>query len=107
MFAVNGDRVWMSMHNKTHSEITKWMEVLRTQQGDIAATRLRKYQYTDHPSVQGPWNPFTFKNPQLNVAKLPDPKYGANDRLPISATETLRLMFEKQKINESEVKTAE
>ncbi|KAL0808383.1 hypothetical protein ABMA28_012865 [Loxostege sticticalis] len=104
---LNGDRVWMNLANKTHSEITKWIEVLRTQQGDIASTRLRKYQYTDHPSIQGPWTPFTFKNPELNTAVLPDQKFGANDRLPMSATEQLRLMFEKQKLEEGDVKTAE
>ncbi|CAH0403946.1 unnamed protein product [Chilo suppressalis] len=102
---LNGDRVWMSVHNKTHSEITKWIEVLRTQQGDISSLRLRKYQYTDYPSVQGPWTPFTFKDPELNTAQLPDPHFGANDRLPITATEKLRLLFEKQKL--SDVKTAE
>ncbi|KPJ15343.1 39S ribosomal protein L43, mitochondrial [Papilio machaon] len=95
---LNGDRVWMSMHNKTHSEITKWIEVLRTQQGDVSATRLRKYQYTDYPSVQGPWTPFTYKDPKLNVAELPDPEFGANNRLPMSATEQLKIMFEKKQL---------
>lgn len=80
---------------------------MRTQQGDIAGARLRKYQFTDHPSIQGPWTPFTFKNPELNVATLPDPKFGGNDRLSMSATEKLRIMFEKQKLSESEIKTAE
>ncbi|CAB3232131.1 unnamed protein product [Arctia plantaginis] len=96
---LNGDRVWMNVHNKTHEEITKWIEVLHTQQGDIASVRLRKYQYTDHPSIQGPWTPFTFKDPELNTAELPSSKFGANNRLPMSATEQLRLMFEKQKIS--------
>ncbi|XP_014358075.2 39S ribosomal protein L43, mitochondrial [Papilio machaon] len=95
---LNGDRVWMSMHNKTHSEITKWIEVLRTQQGDVSATRLRKYQYTDYPSVQGPWTPFIYKDPKLNVAELPDPEFGANNRLPMSATEQLKIMFEKKQL---------
>ncbi|KAJ2941062.1 hypothetical protein O0L34_g13191 [Tuta absoluta] len=104
---LNGDRVWMSMHNKTQSEITKWIEMMRTQQGDNSSTRLRKYQYTDHPSIQGPWTPFTFKNPELNVANLPDAKFGANDRLPQSATEQLRQLFEKQKLCENDLKTGE
>ncbi|XP_026749412.1 39S ribosomal protein L43, mitochondrial [Galleria mellonella] len=104
---LNGDRVWMSMHNKSQSEVTKWIEVLRTQQGDVSGTRLRKFQYTDHPSIQGPWSPFTFKNPELNTAKLPDPKFGANNRLPMSATEQLRIMFEKQRLNEKDLKTGE
>lgn len=108
-FPVNGDRVWMNMHNKTHEEITKWIEVLRTQQGDVASLRLRKYQYTDHPSIQGPWTPFTFKHPELNTAELPFSKFGANNRLPISATEQLRLMFEKSKLSTKteDLKTAE
>lgn len=83
------------------------MEVLRTQQGDIAGARLKKYQYTDYPSVQGPWTPFTFKDPELNVATLPDPKFGANNRLSVSATEKLRIMFEKQRISDKDVKTGE
>ncbi|CAH2062456.1 unnamed protein product, partial [Iphiclides podalirius] len=96
---LNGDRVWMNMHNKTHSEITKWIEVLRTQQGDVASTRLRKNQYTDHPSIQGPWTPFTFKDPRLNIAELPDEEFGANNRLPMTATEQLKIMFEKKTLN--------
>ncbi|KAF9416659.1 hypothetical protein HW555_006089 [Spodoptera exigua] len=105
---LNGDRVWMNMHNKTHSEIIKWIDVLRTQQGDNSSTRLRKYQYTDYPSIQGPWTPFTFKNPALNTAQLPSQTFGANDRLPMTATEQLRLMFEAQKLGKNdELKTAE
>lgn len=95
----------MSVHQKTHSEITKWIENLRTQQGNVSDIRLRKYQYTDYPSIQGPWTPFTFKNPELNVAELPNVKFGENNRLLMSATEQLRLMFEKQKL--SDVQTAE
>ncbi|KPI99272.1 hypothetical protein RR46_05456 [Papilio xuthus] len=95
---VNGDRVWMSMHNKTHSEITKWIEVIRTQQGDVSATRLRKYQYTDYPSIQGPWTPFTYKDPKLNVVELPNAEFGANNRLPMTATEQLKIMFEKKQL---------
>ncbi|VVD03887.1 unnamed protein product [Leptidea sinapis] len=102
---LNGSRVWMNFNQKTHSEILKWIENLRTQQDDVAATRLRKYQYTDHPSIQGPWTPFTFKDPELNVAELPNVKFGANNRLPKTATEELRLLFEKQKLED--VKTAE
>lgn len=95
------------MHNKTHSEITKWIETLRTQQGDVSATRLRKYQFTAYPSVQGPWSPFTFKDPELNSTILPDTKFGANDRVTISATEQLRLLFEQQRLGDGLEKTAE
>lgn len=70
----------------------------------MAGTRLRKFQYTDYPSVQGPWTPFTFKNPELNVAEFPNPEFGANNRMPMSATEQLKLMFEEQKRNQNEKK---
>ncbi|XP_028030779.1 39S ribosomal protein L43, mitochondrial [Bombyx mandarina] len=102
---LNGDRLWMSVHNKTHEEIVKWVELFRTQQGNNWNSRLRKYQYTNHPSVQGPWTPFAFKDPELNTAELPDVRFGSNNRLPATATEQLRLMFEKQKLDE--LKTAE
>ncbi|KOB71986.1 Mitochondrial ribosomal protein L43 [Operophtera brumata] len=104
---LNGERIWMNMHNKTHSEITKWIETLRTQQGDVSATRLRKYQYTAYPSIQGPWSPFTFREPELNTAELPDVKFGENNRLPTSATEQLRLLFERQRLGDGQEKTAE
>ncbi|XP_048003821.1 39S ribosomal protein L43, mitochondrial [Leguminivora glycinivorella] len=104
---LNGDRVWMNMCNKNQSEITKWIEVLRTQQGDVSNTRLRKYQHTDHPSIQGAWSPWTFKMPELNTATLPDTEFGRNDRLPRSATEELRLLFEKQRLNDKQLKTGE
>lgn len=59
--------------------------------------------------MQGPWTPFTFKNPELNTATLPSEEFGRNDRLPLTATEKLRLIFEKQKLSESkeDLKTAE
>ncbi|KAM3955533.1 mitochondrial ribosomal protein L43 [Aphomia sociella] len=104
---LNGQRIWMSMQNKAHTEVSKWIEVFRTQQADIAATRLRKFQYTDYPSVQGPWTPFIHKEPMLNTAEFPDHDLGCNNRLPLSATEKLRVLFEKQRLSDDDVETGE
>ena len=48
------------------------MELLKTQYHDGPALRLLKLWHTDFPSIQGPWTPFTFKNPPLNQIKFPD-----------------------------------
>ncbi|XP_076049561.1 large ribosomal subunit protein mL43-like [Oratosquilla oratoria] len=33
--------------------------------------RLRKYQHTDFPSVQGPWTPWTHRHPAVNSVTFP------------------------------------
>lgn len=33
--------------------------------------RLRKYQHTDHPSIQGPWTPWTHRDPEINITEFP------------------------------------
>lgn len=48
------------------------MELLKTQARDGTAKRLRRLWHTDFPSIQGPWTPFTFKDPSLNLAEYPD-----------------------------------
>lgn len=97
---LNGNRFWMSCHNQNREEVAKWLNVLRTQSSDMTKTRLRKLIYTEHPSIQGPWTPFTFKEPGLNTAELPDVKWGENNRLQKTATEQLIELFEQQKLGE-------
>lgn len=90
--------------------------------------RLRKLQATAVPSIQGVWTPFTNRDPELNITKFPcvriniflyqllfhfiiisltlsvniyfQAKFNHPANLPESATERLRAMFEKQKIQE-------
>lgn len=72
MCLVNGGRQWMSVANYSRDDIIKWMELLRTQIHNSSALRLRKMWHTDFPSIQGPWTPFTFKDPKLNLAQFPN-----------------------------------
>lgn len=48
------------------------MELLRTQSFNGETLRLRKHWHTEFPSIQGPWSPFTFKNPKDNITVFPN-----------------------------------
>lgn len=69
---VNGEYHWLPVTNFIREDIVKWMELMRTQDDDGSALRFRKMWHTDFPSIQGPWTPFTFKDPSLNLAEFPD-----------------------------------
>lgn len=57
--------------------------------------------HTDAPSIQGPWTPFTYKAPELNVAQYPTEALSRPlDVLP-SATDELIRLYEQQKLSES------
>lgn len=62
----------MNVSDYSRNDIVKWMELLRTQIHDSPSVRLRKLWHTEFPSIQGPWTPFTFRDPKLNVAKFPN-----------------------------------
>lgn len=49
---------------------------MRTQAQDGSKMRLRKMWHTEFPSIQGPWTPFTFINPIVNITKFPDVSSG-------------------------------
>lgn len=69
---MNGNKQWMEVANYSRDDVIKWMELLRTQFHDGPSLRLRKLWHTEFPSIQGPWTPFTFKNPNLNLAQFPN-----------------------------------
>lgn len=69
---MDGGRHWMNVANYTREDITKWIELMRTQIHDSAAVRRRKLWHTEFPSIQGPWTPFYFKNPEINLAQFPN-----------------------------------
>lgn len=62
----------MSVANYSREDIVQWMELLRTQYQDGSSLRLLKLWHTEFPSIQGPWTPFTFKEPSLAQAQYPD-----------------------------------
>lgn len=62
----------MCVANYSREDIVKWMELLRTQIHDTPSVRFRKLWHTEFPSIQGPWTPFTFKDPKLNLEHYPN-----------------------------------
>lgn len=97
---LNGDRHWMCVRNNTEEEITKWVELLRTQNGNTSASRLLKLIHTEQPSIQGPWTPYAHANPALNTTTFPDDRLSTPVDIEQSATEKLLEIFEKQKLQQ-------
>lgn len=94
---LNGDRHWLNVRSFTEEQFTKWIELLRTQQMNSSAVRLRKQWHTDWPSIQGAWTPFTHQHPELTTATFPNAKYSRPLDIEQSATEKLLELYEKQK----------
>lgn len=101
---MDGESQWLSCRNFTREEISKWLELLRTQQTNHTGTRVRKLWYTDYPSIQGPWTPFTFRDPKLNLVQYPDLELSKPDKVGTSSYEELSELFKKQSLNEEDVK---
>lgn len=95
---VNGERQWINCRNNTNEEITKWIELLRGQNGDSSALRLRKMWHTEQPSIQGVWSPFTHQNPQHNLTTFPVEQLSKPLDVQQSATEKLIEIFAQQKL---------
>lgn len=100
---MNGERHWLSIANNTEQDVTKWIGLLRTQNGNSSALRLRKMWHTDQPSIQGPWTPFTHKNPEVNLVVFPDENLSRPMDVGVTATEKLIELFKQQKIRDAEV----
>lgn len=87
----------MSVNNFTREEVIRWLNLLKTQSGQIQG-RLSQQQNTQNPSIQGPWTPFMYRNPEFNVSTFPQEKYSLPKNLAPSATEILIEMFKNQKL---------
>lgn len=106
MFVVNGDSQWINCHNMQMEEVHKWLNLLKTQNGDRTALRLRKLIQTDNPSIQGPWTPYTFKDPQENLIEFPNKELGQPKFIAKTATDELLELAQKN-VGEPEAKRAE
>lgn len=95
---VNGDREWHSCRNLGEEEITQWINLMKTQNGSSSSLRLRKMWHTDVPSIQGPWTPFTLKNPANNLVVFPDEESSKPLDVEKSATEKLIELFREQRL---------
>ncbi|XP_068085025.1 large ribosomal subunit protein mL43 [Anabrus simplex] len=92
---LNGGKEVINCRNFTREEIGKWLHLLRTQSGR-ENMRFIKMFHTDHPSIQGVWNPFVHKDPKLNLVEFPSEELSRPVHVPPSATEQLLEMFKKQ-----------
>ncbi|XP_076295990.1 mitochondrial ribosomal protein L43 [Lasioglossum baleicum] len=106
---LNGETQWMCVTNYTREDVYQWMNLLKTQYHDGTSIRLLKLWRTDFPSIQGPWTPFTFKEPSINAAEFPNNELGKYKMLRPSATEELIRLFKEQQemeqLQEEEEKT--
>lgn len=103
---LNGDRHWLPVRSFTEEQLTKWIDLLRTQNANSSAIRLRKHWHTEWPSIQGVWTPFTHKDAELNTATFPCAKFSTPLNVEKTATEKLLELFEKQKLEQKENQTA-
>lgn len=90
----------MTCRGQSNEEIIKWVDLLRGQNGNSSAYRLRKMWHTDKPSIQGPWTPFTHKSPEVNLVVFPDEKLSQPMDVQTTATEKLLELFKQQKAGE-------
>ncbi len=94
---MNGSRQNHDINQYTREKIKDWLEFMRTRKGDTLV-RLLKKQQTQNPSIQGVWNPFTNKQPWLNVEKYPTDKLRQPLNREITATEKI-MQLAKSQIN--------
>ncbi|CAK9807872.1 39S ribosomal protein L43, mitochondrial [Anthophora quadrimaculata] len=93
---LNGDIHWMCVNNYTREDIVQWMELMKTQYHNGSNYRLLRMWHTEFPSIQEPWTPFTFKNPEFNIIKFPNKKLGECIKIEPTATEELIRLFKEQ-----------
>lgn len=59
--------------------------------------------HTEVPSIQGPWTPFTLKNPETNLVVFPDEKLSKPLDVEKSATEKLIELFREQRLSDGKL----
>ncbi|KAJ8682471.1 hypothetical protein QAD02_018263 [Eretmocerus hayati] len=97
---LNGETHWISCRKFTREEVVKYMELVRTQSHNGSKVKLTQFWHTDFPSIQGPWTPFTFRDPKLNLAEFPNNKLGESLKTEPTATEEIVRLFKEQKLKE-------
>ncbi|XP_011496773.1 PREDICTED: 39S ribosomal protein L43, mitochondrial [Ceratosolen solmsi marchali] len=100
---LNGQTHWICCRKFSREDIIKYMELVRTQSFDGSTLRLRKFWHTEFPSIQGPWTPFTFRDPKLNITEFPNAELGKCIKTEPTATEEIIELFKKQQIEEKSI----
>lgn len=92
----------MSVHEKDGDEIFKWLSLMTQQAGDTEPIRYRKNWHTDMPSIQGPWTPWTHKNPSTLLASFPNKELGCPLEMEETASEKLIRLYKERKEQQNE-----
>lgn len=99
---LNGERHWLCVRSFTEQQLSKWIDLMRTQNENSSAVRRRKHWHTDWPSIQGAWTPFTHQHPECTDATFPNQKFSAPlDQKP-TATDLLLEMFKNQQLTDKQ-----
>ncbi|KAL1491822.1 hypothetical protein ABEB36_012359 [Hypothenemus hampei] len=104
---LNGETQWINASNFTQEEVLKWLFLVKSQASNRTGIRLRKLLHTDHPSIQGPWTPYLFRDPKLNLTTFPNEELSQADVQDETATVKLLKLFQLQKIEDLNEKRAE
>ncbi|XP_001605426.1 39S ribosomal protein L43, mitochondrial [Nasonia vitripennis] len=97
---LNGETHWIPCQKFSREDVVKYMELVRTQSYNGSSLRLRKFWHTEFPSIQGPWTPFTNRDPKLNITEFPNKEIGACTKYGPSATEEIIRLFKEQQLQE-------
>lgn len=89
----------MNARNYTKEDVEKWFNLLKQQYGDTSSMRYRKHWQTEQPSIQGPWTPFTHRNPPNNLVEYPDLELGEVLNKEQTATEKLLELVKNNQIS--------
>jgi len=94
---LNGEKHRQVIDKYSCDEIREWMDVFKNASGKEYQVQL-KYEYSDHPSIQGAWTPFTNADPAINLAQLPDPESleTRDSLIEMTATDRVRQLFAEQ-----------
>lgn len=85
---LNGGSQYRAFPKESREEVLKWVDFALTQSGYPIA-RFIKNIHTDTPSIQGVWNPFTYKPSWLNITNFPNEELSKAKTFFPSATEQL------------------
>ena len=68
--SVNGEKLWQNFWQEPYPVVAEWLDYYRNHSGKNYLVQ-RKYEFSENPSIQGMWTPFTHADPEIATAKFP------------------------------------
>lgn len=88
---LTGEDQYLNLYGMSSKQIEAWMSWFLTRSG-YPLYRIDEKTSTSHPSIQGQWNPFYWRDPRWNLTKFPNEQDGCFKPTRPSATEQLLSM---------------